>query len=111
MKNNVLIKDRKFWSVYDRIKFDIPTTTNSCEAYHVHLNRNTQRKSEPLLKTINLLQNEEERIKHKINNMKFGNFYFKKRTNKWKVIVDNFEFYDNLEFYEALSRIFELSIK
>ncbi|KAG0442558.1 hypothetical protein DMUE_0186 [Dictyocoela muelleri] len=58
IENNEIIstKERKFWSVNERIHFDIPTTTNSCEAYHRYLNSKISKKNQNIEKNINLLK-------------------------------------------------------
>ncbi|KAG0420564.1 hypothetical protein EQH57_0093 [Dictyocoela roeselum] len=52
-----------FWSANERILKDIPTTTNTCEAYHRHLNSKVSRKNQKLGKIIDILKKEEQRIK------------------------------------------------
>ncbi|KAG0435736.1 hypothetical protein DMUE_4566 [Dictyocoela muelleri] len=42
--NNTKIKNKNFWSVNTRIIENLPTTTNSCEAYHKHLNSKVNKK-------------------------------------------------------------------
>ncbi|KAG0442365.1 hypothetical protein DMUE_0324 [Dictyocoela muelleri] len=74
-KNNFLyskIKNKtiEFWSVYERLIAGIPTTNNSCEAYHRHLNSMTSRKNSILPKVIELLKVEESRVSMKINDLK-----------------------------------------
>ncbi|KAG0435219.1 hypothetical protein DMUE_4828 [Dictyocoela muelleri] len=48
------IKNKNFWSANERILNEIPTTTNSCEAYHKHLNRKIDKKNMPLMQVIDV---------------------------------------------------------
>ncbi|KAG0441400.1 hypothetical protein DMUE_1081 [Dictyocoela muelleri] len=68
------IKNKDFWNVYDRVKENIPTTTNSCEAYHRHINSKISRKNMNLVRVIEILKQEERRLKLKIQKLKSATF-------------------------------------
>ncbi|KAG0431886.1 hypothetical protein DMUE_5537 [Dictyocoela muelleri] len=55
LNSQIKNKKREFWSVHFRILNNIPTTTNSCEAYHRHLNSRTSKKNTILGKIVDLL--------------------------------------------------------
>lgn len=109
-KGNFILNERKcctkqirFWSTYDRIKNDIPTTTNSCEAYHKHLNAKTERSNAKFEKFVNTLKREEDRIQRKVNNLLLGIDNFSKKNNeRRKNIVLNYEYYDTDMYFDAL---------
>ncbi|KAG0422345.1 hypothetical protein DMUE_6219, partial [Dictyocoela muelleri] len=61
INNKMEIKKREFWSVNERIIKNIATTTNSCGAFHRHLNTKIERKNQQLIKIISILKNEERR--------------------------------------------------
>ncbi|KAG0442585.1 hypothetical protein DMUE_0164 [Dictyocoela muelleri] len=42
--SNLITKKISFWSLNKRIRMEIPSTTNSCEGYHRHLNSKVVRK-------------------------------------------------------------------
>ncbi|KAG0423367.1 hypothetical protein DMUE_6155, partial [Dictyocoela muelleri] len=56
---------KNIWSVYERILLNVPTTTNSCEAYHRHLNSKLERKNQCIHKVIDVIKCEERRIRQK----------------------------------------------
>ncbi|KAG0438440.1 hypothetical protein DMUE_3086 [Dictyocoela muelleri] len=62
-------KNYKTWSVYNKIINNIPTTTNSCETYHRHLNSKFKNKNQNINLVINALKSEERRIRLKIQNI------------------------------------------
>ncbi|KAG0420574.1 hypothetical protein DMUE_6337, partial [Dictyocoela muelleri] len=109
--NNMKIKNKNFWSAYSRIINNLPTTTNSCEAYHKHLNSKVNKKNSALAKIIDLLKREEVRIRIMIQNIKSGLMRYKRKENILQSIVVNYELYDNFEFYDNVANIIDLYIK
>lgn len=98
-----LSKGPAFWSVHQRILLKISTTTNSCEAYHRHLNKNAEKSSQPLENCINLFKKEEQRIKRKIGNLMAGCSVKKSNNIMLYNIVSNYQYYTFDEFFEAIA--------
>ncbi|KAG0440202.1 hypothetical protein DMUE_1911 [Dictyocoela muelleri] len=104
-------KDINFWSASKRIINSIPTTTNSCEAYHRYLNSKINRKRPELGKIIDIFKKEEKRSKIIINNLKGGKINIK--DNKCKNIQNiilNYNFYENYEFFESLEELINIYV-
>ncbi|KAG0437908.1 hypothetical protein DMUE_3413 [Dictyocoela muelleri] len=102
-------KNISFWSVYNRIINDVPTTTNSCEAYHRYLNSNFSRKNQKLEKVIDMLKKEEVRTHKKIMELKSGRMKITQRKSEVvKNIVRNRDQYEDDEYFDTLER--ELNI-
>ncbi|KAG0441280.1 hypothetical protein DMUE_1167 [Dictyocoela muelleri] len=111
LNNNLNIKKINFWSAYQRVINDLPTTTNSSEAYHKYLNSKVTRKNTSLCKVVVILKKEEMLTKLIIQNIKSGIIRPKKNENYRKNICLNYELYDDLEFYENLERLLDIYIK
>ncbi|KAG0442705.1 hypothetical protein DMUE_0071 [Dictyocoela muelleri] len=107
---NLANKSCDFWSVNQRILCGLPHTTNTCEAYHRHLNTKINQKNRPIGLIIDMLKKEERRIR--INNelLKSGKISIKDRDFRLKTVIENFEFYENLEFYDILNNILNIYI-
>ncbi|KAG0431433.1 hypothetical protein DMUE_5564 [Dictyocoela muelleri] len=72
---------------------NMQTTTNSFEAYHRHINTKVSKKNMPLFKIIDILKQEEKRIKIKAQNFKSGHYKIKRNENLKKNIVQNYVFF------------------
>ncbi|KAG0441275.1 hypothetical protein DMUE_1173 [Dictyocoela muelleri] len=108
---NLLTKEIQYWSIHERILKDLPTTTNSLEAYHRHLNSKVERKKPNLKKAMLLIKKEEKRISIKINSIMRGNILPNKRkNNNLKVIVNNYNFYNGDEFLRIISEHIKVHI-
>ncbi|KAG0435624.1 hypothetical protein DMUE_4632 [Dictyocoela muelleri] len=108
---NIKTMEISFWSISDRILNLIPTTTNSCEAYHRYMNSKISRKNPDLGKIIDILKKEEKRCKIIINNLKNG--ILLQPFNNYKnirIIIQNYDFYEKFEFYETLDEIINIYI-
>ncbi|KAG0430072.1 hypothetical protein DMUE_5699 [Dictyocoela muelleri] len=101
---NVAYKSLDFWSVNKRVLDNLPYTTNTCEAYHRHLNTKINQKK-PIGLIIDILKKEERRIR--INNelLNSGKIIVKDKDIRLKTVVENFEFYENLNFIEISNNI------
>lgn len=103
-------KEIKFWSVQNRVKNNIPIKTNSCEAYHRHLNTKIKKKEQPLGKIIDILKKEEQRVRYLINDIKSSHKYKNRKNGLLKNIVENYKFYDELEFFKELEKVIDIYI-
>ncbi|KAG0441854.1 hypothetical protein DMUE_0745 [Dictyocoela muelleri] len=101
-------KEIAFWSSNQQIHDNIPTTTNSCEAYHRNLNSKIVKKDQPLGKIIDVLKKEERRINFITTSLKSGKFLMNKKDNQLKNVVMNFEEYSGYEFYDNLGGILDI---
>jgi hypothetical protein len=92
-----------FWSCNNRILKQIPTTTNSLEAWHRSINSKTGVHPN-ILKFIIMLQKEELKMSIKIEQLKNGKFLTKRGVYEIQMytICCNYEFYDGLEFIETI---------
>ncbi|KAG0436856.1 hypothetical protein DMUE_4011 [Dictyocoela muelleri] len=98
-----------FWSVHWRIINSISTTTNSCEAYHRHLNSKISKKNPELGKIIDILKKEEKRNKMLISNIKSGKVVTSKdKKVQIRMIVLNYSFYKEFEFFNALEELINI---
>jgi hypothetical protein len=95
-----------FWSINHRILFDLPTTTNSLEAWHRSFNANAVIAHPNLSKFICLLQKEETKICALIARLNDGKCVASGtlKKNQIKNILTNFRYYKDLEFIEAVIR-------
>ncbi|KAG0428201.1 hypothetical protein DMUE_5840, partial [Dictyocoela muelleri] len=112
---NYLLSSQKnktinFWSAYDRIIEEQPYTTNSCEAYHRHLNTKIKMKDQPIGKIIDVLKKETHKTQFIINYLKFGKILIKRKSTQLKNILINYFHYTEYEFYECLEKILNINI-
>ncbi|KAG0441428.1 hypothetical protein DMUE_1063 [Dictyocoela muelleri] len=105
------IKNKSFWSVQKRIIDNIPTTTNTCEAYHRHLNSKVSRKNSSLGRIIDIIKKEEMRTMILTQNLKSGLIKQKNVANVLRNIIMNYKMFEGFKFYETISRIYEIFIK
>ncbi|KAG0441570.1 hypothetical protein DMUE_0953 [Dictyocoela muelleri] len=110
-KNLVFYKSVSFWSVHERIKKNIPTTTNSVEAWHRHLNTFVSKNSENLGKIIDILKTQDQKAKILKENLLAGNYSPSSRSNKLRNIVVNYPFYINLEYLDSINKIVNFKFK
>jgi hypothetical protein len=103
----------EFWSVFERIKHNIPRTTNSLEGYHRHLNNVCD------VTHATLLSLGKELIKEQLLSSKYilDSFkgYFSKSVEKnskeeIEYVVENFENFYDVEFLKAIVVNFKFPI-
>lgn len=99
--SGIITKNFTFWNVYERLLKHYPTTTNSLEAWHKHMNSKIYRKSQNITKIIDILKSEENKTNIMKNNIISGNYRIKKRKNVFKIII-NYSFYIDFEYFEIL---------
>lgn len=101
---NLINKNINFWNVHERILLNIPTTTNSLEAWHSHINNKIKRNHPNICAVIEILKREERKTKIIVENLKSGNqnTINKKLQTSVKNIVVNYSCYRDLEFFEYL---------
>lgn len=103
--DNILTKSLSFWSCHKRIENGIPITTNSCEAYHRHLNTKVRKTADTFERFVNVLKKEEDRLQKKYNNLMNGiNISNRKDDCERRFIIQNYKFYNKWEFIIALMR-------
>ncbi|KAG0438471.1 hypothetical protein DMUE_3066 [Dictyocoela muelleri] len=101
-------KEISYWSSNQQIHNNIPTTTNSFEAYHRNLNSKNLKKQQPLGKIIDVLKKEERRINFIVTGLKSGKFVINKKDNQLRNVVMNFEENSDYEFYDSLCGILDI---
>ncbi|KAG0440544.1 hypothetical protein DMUE_1665 [Dictyocoela muelleri] len=104
-------KNLNLWSVNERIHNNIPYTTNSCEAYHRHLNTKIIKKDRPIGTIISILQKEEQRVRLLIESLRTGKIRQKLKLENVKIILSNYKHYDGYEIFEILASIFEIFMR
>lgn len=97
-------KELKFWNVYERIIYNIPTSTCSLEAWHRHLNAKIGKYKPNIAKVVDILKSEERKTKIIAENLKYGMIRSNKRENNHIItILKNFKHYQPEEYLNILS--------
>ena len=95
--------DVRFWSVFTRIKKQVPRTTNCVESWHKSLNNRTEIAHPNLGKFLSLIQKEEELVRFGLSRAKSGNIEFSRRNyekeEKLRVVADNYDLFENYGFF------------
>jgi hypothetical protein len=94
-----------FWSVYSRIFEDLPTSTNSLEAWHRSLNSKSAIANPNIYKCIDLLKKEENKTRIYVDNLKYGRKVVRKGNFYLKNVVKNYKKYKKIEYLEVLAEI------
>ncbi|KAG0442008.1 hypothetical protein DMUE_0619 [Dictyocoela muelleri] len=105
-----LTKRKDFWSVNERILSNLPTTTNSLEAWHKHLNSFITKNSENIGKIIDILKMQEKKTKLTINNLLTGRIKSKQQNKNLIIILNNYKNYIDLEFFEYLDECIKFKL-
>jgi hypothetical protein len=102
--------ETNFWSVSFRVINNIPTTTNSLEAWHRNINSKTVVVHPNITKFISMLQKEELKTAIRVTQLKDGKggSRIRLRNSAVKNIVGNYSLYTGLEYISTIIRNTEL---
>ncbi|KAG0425130.1 hypothetical protein DMUE_6053, partial [Dictyocoela muelleri] len=113
-KSNFLIfhgdtpKNVGIWNLYYRVLNNIPTTTNSLEAWHGHINRKAKTPHPNYDRLMGLLKKEEERSRIVSKNLYDGTLKVRKISHSVIIILQNYEFYNVEEILYSIAKSIEL---
>lgn len=115
--NNIVkppIYDIRFWNVFDRIKKNLPRTSNGAETWNRIFNSRTEIPHPNIARFINELFQIEDANKFNITRAKNGVFIFSKsdliKEKKLAVCVENYEMFSKLEYLDLVESIMDFKL-
>lgn len=103
-----------FWNCSERVKFNIPRTINSLEAWHRSLNSKFNVSHPNICKLIDVLKMENERVRIEIAQSKNCSIFSKKilyKEERLRRIINSYRFYEEFEFFNVLEDFFDYNFE